>query len=361
MPAIEHLSLKQFRNITELSASFSEGIHFIFGNNGSGKTSLLESLYSLTHGRSFRSRQPLQLIQDSSSFFRVVVAIKNTPCPIVVGWEKQRNKEAQLKIDGKNIQQFSSVAEKLPTLMIDTDSHRQLSSGPKSRRQFIDWKVFHCFPEFISCWRSYQTHLSQRNAALKQNIDSSPWDKGLCSSAYKIDSYRKQIIEEWQEHFQDLLPKFNLIPLNLSTKYDRGWPYEKSLEESLEENRERDRRLGFTHSGPHRADLKVLTQEDLVFQRLSQGQQKIITYAMKLAQVRLLANDYSKKSLVLIDDLPAELDMPKRKAVIASLEELGVQSIITGILKRDVLSLTHQHACFSIDEGRLSSLSNTKA
>ena len=360
MPILEHLSLKNFRNLDNIEACFSDRINFIFGNNGSGKTSLLESIYSLTHGRSFRSRQTLPLIQDNSNFFRVVISVKALSSRTKIGWEKQKNKESQLKIDGKNVTQFSFVAEKLPTLMIDTDSHRLLASGPKARRQFVDWKAFHCFPEYLSYWKEYQTNLAQRNAALKQNITACPWDQGLCASADKIDQYRKQIIAEWQEHFKALAPLFNLEELDINFKYDRGWPSDKSLAESLEENQEKDRRLGFTHTGPHRADLMALAQEGLLFQRLSQGQQKIITYAMKLSQVRLLSKAYSKTSLVLIDDLPAELDLSKRKSVITALKELNIQSIITGILKRDILSLTKDPTCFSIQKGKLSLLSNTE-
>lgn len=361
MTSIEHLTLQSFRNITEIKMPFSPGIHFIFGENGSGKTSLLESLYSLTHGRSFRSRQTQQMVQDNKDLFRVIISIRNDSAPYLIGWEKHKKKDSILKVNGDIIQQFSTIAAKFPTLFIDTDSHRQLASGPKSRRQFIDWAVFHCIPEYHAVWRNYQTCLAQRNSALKSNLDVSPWTKGLCAYANKIDEFRQAVTTEWSDHFNFFLPKFDLTPLLLSVKYDRGWDVEKSLDDCLQENYEKDLRLGFTHSGPHRADLKVYTNKDLVFQRLSQGQQKVITYAMRLSQARLLKKSYSKNSLILIDDLPAELDQPKRRSVISALEELSAQSLITGILKRDVLALAKEHACFSISQGELSSFTNTES
>ena len=110
MTSIEHLTLQSFRNITEIKMPFSPGIHFIFGENGSGKTSLLESLYSLTHGRSFRSRQTQQMVQDNKDLFRVIISIRNDSAPYLIGWEKHKKKDSILKVNGDIIQQFSTIA-----------------------------------------------------------------------------------------------------------------------------------------------------------------------------------------------------------------------------------------------------------
>ena len=153
----------------------------------------------------------------------------------------------------------------------------------------------------------------------------------------------------------------NISSFNLSFKYDRGWQSDFSLSEVLNQHIDKDLRMGFTQHGPHRADLKVTSQNSPAFQKLSQGQQKILSYAMKLSQAYYLKEKHKKHSIILIDDLPAELDFSKRSAVISCLEEMESQSIVTGVLEKDVIDLSKGKPCFKISKGVVTSFSNTEA
>ena len=337
---IRTLSLHDFRNVAALELAFTPGVNVIQGVNGSGKTSLLEAIYYLSRGRSFRSATPGHLIaHDAACFVLHAVVAEESRMDVDLGIERSRSGTLRLRVGGEKVKGLSDVSEHLPTLFLDTDSHRTLASGPKVRRSLVDWGLFYgCQQGFIPIWQRYQRALSQRNGALKlhQGVDAF-WDALLVEEGQALSAMREAYLEALQPHFAAM---WHLCSGQDKTtpvlRYMRGWPMDLTLEEALLRNRERDRQQGTTLAGPHRADVKIHVDDHLAMHYLSQGQQKTLTYALALAQGQLLLVQTQKRCVYLLDDVCSELDEHHRTNILSVLKDLDAQIIATVIEQNGV-------------------------
>ncbi len=320
-----------FRNLAELDLEFSPCFNFIYGPNGSGKSSLLEAIYFLSLGRSFRSNLASRAIQyeaDSFNLFSVILG----QMPTTLGLEKIRQGKTKIKI-GNNINSVSELAKLLPLQLINPNSYQLLSGGPKARRQFIDWGVFHVEPHFFLVWRRFQQALKQRNAALQQQIPDNQikiWDLGLVEAANELTVMRERYIQELTPLINELISKL-LTLQNLNINFYKGWEKKLSLNSILSSSIGRDYKLAYTQFGPHRADLEIKLNGNPVHEVLSRGEQKLLTCALQLAQGILLKKITSKSCIYLFDDLFAELDPKKQKMLMHLLQNLKAQVFITAI------------------------------
>lgn len=221
------LKANSFRNLAELDLEFSPCFNFIYGPNGSGKSSLLEAIYFLSLGRSFRSSLSSRAIQyDAKSFnlFSVILGQRST----TLGLEKIRQGKTKIKI-GNNTNSVSELAKLLPLQLINPNSYQLLSGGPRARRQFIDWGVFHVEPQFFQIWQRFQQVLKQRNAALQQQVPINQikvWDVELIEAANKITLLRENYIQQLNPLITELMRKL-LTLQGLSIDFYQGW--EKKL------------------------------------------------------------------------------------------------------------------------------------
>ncbi len=341
MATITTLNIQRFRNLTAVDINTPTQFNLFYGNNGAGKTSLLEAIHYLSTGRSFRIHLFRPLIQRESNSFSIFAQMSEPRGPIPLGVERHRNGDRHLKLDGDAISSWAPLASQVPVRTLSAMTHRFLLDGAKIRRQFTDWMVFHVEQTFIHAWQRFQSALKQRNAALKARLSKEEirfWDETLVSSAEQIHLFREKTISAFEPHFQaladELLPK-----MDLRIRYDRGWNPEKTLGRLLVDDLFRDLQFGFTHSGPHRADLRLLINGTPAQEVLSQGQQKLATYALHLAQGRLLQKEHDKNPIYLLDDLSAELDAEKRDRVIDLLRQFSAQVFITGTSEKDLAAL----------------------
>lgn len=340
MSSIYTLQINNFRNILSANIEVSPGFNVFFGDNGSGKTSLLEAIYFLGMGKSFRTRLVNRIIHhdlgDFSIFAKFGCSSQLTPA----GVQRYRTGEKSIRMNGESISSVIPIAQALPLQVMTTDSHRIFHEGPKLRRQYLDWATFHVKPSFLSAWQSFQRTLKQRNSALKSKQSSAlalinAWNEDFVSLSAEIDVTRTEIIEQLRpialELINEVLPNYGF-----TLTYQRGWGVDKALEELLESNIQRDMRLGYTYYGPQRADILLACDGIPAQDVLSQGQQKLVSYALYLSQGILLHKQTGKSPIYLIDDLPAELDPSKRHLITSILEKLKAQVFITGITKEDL-------------------------
>ncbi|MGC1854349.1 MAG: DNA replication/repair protein RecF, partial [Candidatus Aquirickettsiella sp.] len=306
------LKANSFRNLAELDLEFSPCFNFIYGPNGSGKSSLLEAIYFLSLGRSFRSSLASRAIQyDAKSFnlFSVILGQRST----TLGLEKIRQGKTKIKI-GNNINSVSELAKLLPLQLINPNSYQLLSGGPRARRQFIDWGVFHVEPQFFQIWQRFQQVLKQRNAALQQQVPINQikvWDVELIEAANEITLLRENYIQQLNPLITELMRKL-LTLQGLSIDFYQGWEKKISLGSILTSSISRDYKLAYTQFGPHSADLLIKLNGHPVHEVLSRGEQKLLTCALQLAQGILLKNVTTKSCIYLFDDLFAELDLTKQ-------------------------------------------------
>ncbi|MBA2653581.1 MAG: DNA replication/repair protein RecF [Gammaproteobacteria bacterium] len=332
---INRLEITNFRNLQQVAIELGPRINLFYGENGSGKTSLLEVLHYLGIGRSFRTRNIARLIHHGAEGFSIFTQLTQ-PCgaTLPVGVERSKDNSASaIRIGGQAASSLVEIASILPLQFINADSHLLLNSGPLTRRQFLDWGVFHVEPSFFTYWQRSTRILRQRNASLKISTsysDLSAWDEELIISADWLDMRRRAYLADLEPVLYPLLSA--LLPdVNLHLHYFPGWSSQRSLQDALCHSFLRDKQAGYTHQGPHRADLQIKLDTVNAADLLSHGQQKLVAYALKLAQGLLLHSQRNKQCVYLIDDLPSELDKSKRKLVTDIINSMEAQIFITGI------------------------------
>jgi len=333
---VASLDIAGFRNLRQIRLDCTPGLNLLIGPNASGKTSVLEALYVLGRGRSFRTRQPREMIQTGATAFRLVAMVtdgggRRAP----VGVERDA-RELTARISGAPTRSLAELARQTPVLLLNPDSHRLLEDGPRQRRRFMDWGLFHAEPGFLDAWRRYDAALRHRNAALRTQaadrlVDA--WDGELSDAAARLDRWRESFCKALGSVLRPLTGA-TLGEVAVEVDYRRGWPLEPSKPDFaswLRAGRAQDRQQGHTRLGPHRADFVPRVAGRLPAEALSRGQQKLLVIALVLAQAELYRRHAGDACILLIDDLPAELDPDNRTRVTQALAGLDAQLFATAI------------------------------
>jgi DNA replication and repair protein RecF len=297
----------------------------------------------------------LELLRHGSDTLQVMAKVISTQGrEIALGLERSRD-SLMLRAAGKRVHRASELAQWLPAQIVHPDSHQLISGGPKGRRRFLDWGVFHVEPGFQTVWRRYDKALKQRNAALRSRspVDQA-WNSELSTSAAEIDRMRGGYVEELRAIVPEFI-KAMMERVEFELQYYPGWDQSHhSLQQELAQTLARDRKRGFTCSGPHRADLIFNHQGQRAVEVISRGQQKMLVVALFLAQAELLTRKTGRSSVLLFDDLAAELDQEHRQKALEVLERMAVQVFITA-LDKDVVrpSTGIDVKWFHVEHGRL--------
>ena len=327
--------LQGVRNLAPLSLSPSPEINLIYGENGSGKTSLLEAVYLLSLGRSFRTHKQKNLIQHEQESLTAFCKVNGKS----LGIERNRAGERRIKLNGEWIKSAAELAKLLPVQLLDPGMFELLEGSPQQRRQYLDWGVFHVEHNFINSWRDMKKCLEARNGLLRReaksgvavsDMEKSVWHGQMAKHANRLNELRQAYLSELKPVFEHYMSQLN-PDLKVSMSFYQGWGKERDYLELLDEQWESDVRQGFTQLGPQRADLRMKADGQPAMEVLSRGQQKIVVCALKLAQARLYQNAAGKPCIFLVDDLAAELDLKHRNALCGLLEELKCQVFVTAI------------------------------
>ncbi|TQV82718.1 DNA replication/repair protein RecF [Exilibacterium tricleocarpae] len=360
---LKRLSVTNLRNLSAVEIQPGHRVNFIYGANGSGKTSLLEAISILGMGRSFRSHKLRPVIRRGADIMTVFGKLGEGQQDIPVGVQRAISGQATIKVDGVQVNSAAKLAENLPLQLIDSQSFLLLEGAPKVRRQFLDWLVFHVKPNFLLAWKGAQQCIKHRNSLLRRDrIDPlllAPWDKELAGYSQTVDSLRRECFDSLLETFDHLISEF--VPVDgLKLSYYRGWEHATDYLEYLSHHREKDRLLGYTGSGPHRADIKIRIGQDNAAQVLSRGQQKLLVCALRIAQGLVFSKLSQRQCVFLIDDLPAELDSTHRTLLAKWLDQIGCQVFVTGVEKEVLLeswpqTLTEdERTVFHVEQGQVS-------
>jgi DNA replication and repair protein RecF len=331
---LERLAFQGLRNLRPLDIQPGLRINLIAGDNGSGKTSVLEGIHILGMGRSFRTRHLRHVITHDAPAFQLHGRVAGEPA-VSLGLERRRDAaEMQIRLAGERIYRISRLVETLPLQLINPDSFQLLEGSPARRRQFLDWGVFHVKHEFFDVWQRVRRALKHRNALLRHGrmdgASLSPWELELAHWGERLNVLREAWVEDFMPVFELALQ--GLMPLQgLELRYYRGWDKRRSLAEALYQGRDTDRQMGFTQQGPQRADLGIRLHRRPAVEILSRGQQKLVVSALKLAQGTLFETMTGRTCIYLIDDLPAELDSAHQSTFCDWLERMHCQVFITSV------------------------------
>lgn len=358
MARIHNLQLTQFRNIQQASLTLSPGLNVIVGDNAAGKTSVIEALWVLASGRSFRTNKPQQLIATGHNDTTIFCELERLEQHHKLGLKRTKS-ALELRMDGQTLAKQSEMARYLPIQLLTPESHRLLEEGPKARRQFLDWGCFYHYPLFLQAWRDYQRALKQRNQSLKSQLPTQQiqlWDNTLIQAAEQISQSRAEYLTQLEpfivDYIQALMPE---LKPEFEIKFYPGWPashadYQACLNEQLR----RDLQMGHTQYGCHRADIKIKINQQEPLVALSRGQQKLFVCALLLAQAQFHQGSTGDSVIMLIDDLPAELDKTHRQTLLALLEQLNIQHIVTSTAQELIpVEQNNQAHYFKIELGQV--------
>lgn len=331
------LKVRNVRNLREVDINPSSHINILYGPNASGKTSLLESIYLLARGKSFRTQHLASIINTESSALSVSSRITQADGQSTSLGIDHRDGQLRMKAEGVMLKRASDLANYLPVVVIHQDCHQMFNLGPKYRRKFLDWGVFHVEQSFLSMWRRYTRALKQRNASLYQGPSSASlaslsrgaWDEELCEAAEHIHVLRERYLLRFAAIFDGYAERLFECDLKIMLSYQAGWKTSEDFRSILSQSYPRDRVMGRTQYGPHRADLQARINGKTAQEVLSRGQQKLLIYAMYLAQADLYRSLTGKSCIILADDIGAELDSARFETLTNLLENLDVQVFLT--------------------------------
>ena len=354
MLCIEKLNALSVRNLGEFSIDPSPKINFFYGPNASGKTSVLECIYLLSRIKSFRSKRINDVVTRGEEKLQVFAKGLKQGKAFSVGVEKGRGITG-IKFDGEVIQTASEQARKLPVYILTPDHHILFTGTPKDRRHWLDWSLFHVEQNYMFVWKNYHRALRHRNALLKTEraINSSEltaWEKRMEEEALKLDAMRKEYISELNKLLNDKQLPFVLSGLGvidyLNDSYDK-----QGLAALLAENRQDDINRGYTRLGPHRTDISFSYDEFNVAKHLSRGQIKLFGTALVSSQIEILKK-VGIDSIMLVDDLDAELDEDSSKKMLMLLLDNNIQTFVSSLMKPDWFDNEQEkHALFHVEHG----------
>ena len=357
---ITYLEIHQVRNLRSVTLDCHSMANIVYGINGSGKTSLLESLYLLGRGRSFRHRDLRLVVSHQADELVVSAKVKKIDPQRLyqLGVKRTASGQFAARLDGKSIQTAAQLATLLPLQLIDAQSFNLLEGGPLQRRQFLDWGVFHVEQSYSQLWGRFQKTLKQRNQLLRHGrLDDDSlraWTAELIPLGEQISAYRKRYVEGLVPHIETVAKEFDGLGA-LDVEYYQGWNDEMSLGEAMAFDHKRDLAVGTTSHGAHKADMRVKVDGAPAADVLSRGQTKLLVYALKLAQATYFRDKVGESCVFLLDDLPAELDYHHRQRVVSCLYGLKCQFFVTGVDKKDfdVLVKDNAHQMFHMEHGAI--------
>lgn len=345
------IRVEQLRCLSSATLALAPRLTLIQGPNGSGKTSLLESIFLAGRGRSFRTRLTERLIARDADYLRVVAETVEPTHRI--GFEYRREGSYAARLDGRDVESLAELPGAFFVEVIDPDIHRLVEGGPAERRRWLDWGVFHVEHSFLPHWLRFSRALRQRNAALKAGQDPRVWEAELAVHGSAVARLRAEWLDSLRPYWEQAVMR--LSDLDVRMGYAQGWSQERTLEEALEEGRSRDRERGSTLSGPHRADIQLRLNGASAKDVLSRGQQKLVSAALVLALLSRLRTQQERAPTLLLDDPAAELDPQRLTGLVELVKELDCQLVITS-LAPDLKLFGDPERVFHVEHGQLQEL-----
>lgn len=358
---LKKLSILNYKNILQAEISFSSGINCFFGNNGMGKTNLLDAIYYLSFCKSHVNTLDSQIIHNGQDL-----------C-VIQGWYEyegreedifcaiRRKQRKQFKRNKKEYDKLSEHIGLLPLVMVSPADSELIQGGSEERRRFMDMIISQHDKSYLHALIQYNKALAQRNMLLKDQCTDASLYEVL---EMQLDRYGLVIHEKRQVLVDDFTPIFNEYYQTICRSSERvGLRYVSQLEKGnladmLAANRERDRILGYTSSGIHKDELEMTLGDYLIRRVGSQGQNKTYLIALKLAQFVFLSRRGQTCPILLLDDIFDKLDADRVEQIIKLVggDQFG-QIFITDTNRKylDAIlqSIDHGYALFRVEQGEV--------
>ena len=337
--AISKLSLFSFRNHEQKEIIFSEGVTVIWGENGSGKTSLLEAIYILSLGKSFKTHKQNSIIKKGHTNYIVKGDFCSGNITNSIAVQTNLKNKKTIKVNGKTIKNRKEIIGQNNVVVLSPEDQTITKGGPKERRVFFDRLFSIINSDYLNILQEFNRALKQRNALLlngKQTKEESffSWEEKLSVSAIKLWQIRENCFYDYIKALNNVITKYQK-DLVLTVLYTENTYNEEKFKKKLKQTRERDFLLGTTTHGPHRDNIKIFWGEKNIRDYGSQGEHKIALILLKLAEINLIKQKTGKHPTILLDDVFAKLDLNRSKKLVCYLnsikteEKKPIQTIIT--------------------------------
>ena len=335
--AFSKIDIRNFRCFDSLSINLSSQSTLFYGKNGCGKTSILESIYIASSGRSFRTSNLESLIKKGSEAFIIRAYDDNSGSILEV--KKAKNKPINIKINNSKVT-ISELVRAFPSFSIDSKTFFYNDNAPEYRRKQLDRGLFIASPDYAKDWFGYFRSLKQRNSALKLGdiTQAKAYDQLLVDHGEKLNFMRENLITEVKEIFDDLINK--LIHENKRTKifYDLniylkpGFNSKAGLMESIASANNVDLKRKITTIGPHKADVIFESKDSLIKDIFSRGEQKLLSILWSLSQNIYLGRSFNLSPILLLDDLSSELDFEMLGCFLPTLKYIENRFVFSNIV-----------------------------
>ena len=310
---LEHLFVQDYRNIVQADLEFSPKLNCFVGQNGMGKTNLLDAVYCLSFCHSSISQTDQLTVRHGADCYQLQGSYRlPTGDKTVIGCVSRPKSHKQIKRDGKDYQRFSDHIGYIPLVMVSPQDVELILGGSEERRRFMDIIISQYDQEYLKLLISYNKAVQQRNALLKLEVEPDRelflmWEQTMAETGQKIYEKRKLLTDRLVPYFQEMYSMIGDASEKVSLKYtshaERG-----DLLTQLDEGRARDRAVGYSLIGIHKDELEMDLDGYPIRREGSQGQNKSYLVALKLAQYRLLQESCGKRPVLLLDDIFDRLD-----------------------------------------------------
>lgn len=334
---IKNLKLKNFRNYVDERIEFDKGLNVLFGRNAQGKTNCAEAVFYLCTGTTPRLKRDKQLIKNGESAAYVYAEAESRYGSVTIEAEiKETGRE--VKINGNKITRSADLLGNLYSVFFSPHELRLIQDGPDERRRFLNISVSQLSKPYYTALMRYNRIIEQRNNLLKDRdlhliYDTLPvWDEQLTKYAAVIARKRADFLEKLSPKAAQIHTFITDGAETLSVSPAKNYKgseaeLEKRLFDELSANYDRDIRLGFTASGPHRDDMNIEINGLDAKNFASQGQTRTAALSIKLAEVEIFKELSGEYPVLILDDVMSELDLPRRKKLLQRTE--GLQVILT--------------------------------
>lgn len=368
---IKDINIKNFRNYDNLSLKFDKGINIIYGNNGQGKTNLLESLYFLALTKSHRSYIDNNLIKNNKDSFKLVgnIYFNKIKTKLEINYS---DKNKILKIDNNEIKKINEYISKMNIIIFYPDDLELIKNSPNIRRRFLNLELSQLQSDYYVLINDYNKILKMRNDYLKKNNN---FDKNyfniitnyLIDKSIQIYRIRNKFINKLNDNIGDIyynltnIKNFNIIyktSINFDN-YNKDYLKEK-LEKEFNKLYEKELKYKVTLIGPHRDDIEFYIENNNIKQFASQGQQRMAVLALKLAEINIFKQYKDDYPIILLDDVFSELDKKKKNNLLKYIDN-DIQVLITTTdLSNINKKLLNRSKLIQIDNGNIKKIVEVK-
>lgn len=347
--------IQNFRNIESLRFEPAEGINVIEGQNGQGKTNLLEAIHLSVTLRSFRQHPTRDLIRIGER--SAVIATRFNVDGIQRDTELQlRGSRRMLKINGEKVRSLDEYFGMMRVVTFTPDDVNVFKEGPGVRRLFFDRMIFNLDPSYAAEMLRFEQVLKQRNAALRQDpVDTNlleVYEQVLADYGAKITQRRARFFERFKAPLNEAFAEVFGQDFEVRLQYDDAFSDRALLHETLVQNRSKDLKRGYTTVGPQRDDVHAFLDDHPFKTYASQGQHRAFVLACKIAEIRLSVEEHQSWPVLLMDDVSSELDPLRNTHLFSFLDTLKTQVFLTTTDHR-VLQLPATQRRWTMRDGHL--------